>query len=342
LVEAIESNVSENVTNLSEFIREAFGSNATYVEGLFARYKTDPKSVDESWQTYFSDLLNGGAPAETSATQKPETPAPASTTQAENRKSAAVPLSAGTTAKPLTGAAKKIVENMEQSLTVPTATSSRTIPVKVLEENRRILNEHLAALGHGKISFTHIIAWAIIQSVKTYPHLNFGYGVAQGAPSRLEHEDINLGIAIDIEKKDGSRNLLVPNIKAAGEMSFAEFFVAYNEQVKKAREGKLEIADFQGTTISLTNPGTIGTARQFYAKKLIFPRSLLTARTHAGTFVFDDLKASVLANRTLVHNVIFTRFGGRGYFRDSDEVRLFCIFSGHCQLSVLDYSTRIE
>ena len=103
---------------------------------------------------------------------------------------------------------------MEQSLTVPTATSFRTIPVKVLEENRRIINEHLASQGRGKISFTHVIAWAIVQAIRSYPHLNVGFGVVNNVPSRLEHEDVNLGIAIDIEKKDGSRNLLVPNIKA--------------------------------------------------------------------------------------------------------------------------------
>ena len=126
-----------------------------------------------------------------------------------------MPLAADTESKPITGSAKKIVENMELSLTVPVATSFRTVPVKVLEENRRIINEHLTPQGRGKVSFTHIIAWAIVQAVKAYPHLNFGFGVVNGVPSRLEHRDVNLGIAIDIEKKDGSRNLLVPNIKGA-------------------------------------------------------------------------------------------------------------------------------
>jgi 2-oxoglutarate dehydrogenase E1 component len=148
---------------------------------------------------------------------------------------------------------------MELSLTVPTATSLRRVPVKVLEENRRIINENLQTAGRGKVSFTHLIAWAIVKSLKAYPQMNFGYGVIDGKPSRLEADDVNLGIAIDIEKKDGSRNLLVPNIKSANRMNFAEFFAAYNEQVKKARDGKLVIEDFQGTTVSLTNPGTIGT-----------------------------------------------------------------------------------
>ncbi|MEO5859463.1 MAG: multifunctional oxoglutarate decarboxylase/oxoglutarate dehydrogenase thiamine pyrophosphate-binding subunit/dihydrolipoyllysine-residue succinyltransferase subunit [Pyrinomonadaceae bacterium] len=256
--------MSEQSTSISATISESFGANANYVEGLLARYLADTKSVDDSWQEFFSGLLNGiGTHAETGAVAsvppsdsgaKAETkPSP------ESAKKADAPLPPDTEAKPLIGASKKIVENMEQSLTVPTATSVRTMPVKVLEENRRIINDYLTPQGRGKASFTHIIAWAIVQAAKAYPALNNGYGVVDGKPSRLEHEGINLGIAIDIEKKDGSRNLLVPNIKGCEKRNFAEFFAAYNETVKKARDGKLEIADFQGTTISLTNPGTIGT-----------------------------------------------------------------------------------
>ena len=257
--------MSKNNAVITEYIKEAFGSNATYVEGLLERYRSDPKLVDDAWQTYFSELLDGGSPSEaaspapaTTASEKPaQSVAPAPAEPA--KQAAGAPLNSDTQSKPITGAAKKIVENMELSLTVPTATSFRTIPVKVLEENRRVINEHLGAQGRGKVSFTHIIAWAIVRSVKTYPALNHGFGVINGAPSRLEHEGVNLGIAIDIEKKDGSRNLLVPNIKGADKLSFKQFFDAYNETVKKARDGKLEISDFQGTTISLTNPGTIGT-----------------------------------------------------------------------------------
>jgi len=253
-----------DTTNLSSFIKESFGSNSTYVEGLLERYRQDAKLVDDSWQAYFRALLDGGSPSvETEVKIEPAAAAPSVPTASDAAAAKASPaasLSEGTQAKKITGAAKKIVENMEQSLSVPTATSFRNIPVKVLEENRRIINEHLAARGHGKVSFTHIIAWAIVQAIKTYPSLNVGYGVVDGAPSRLMHDSVNLGIAIDVEKKDGSRSLLVPNIKSSDTMNFSEFFAAYNEQVKKARDGKLEIADFQGTTISLTNPGTIGTA----------------------------------------------------------------------------------
>ncbi len=268
--------MAEQINNISEYIAENFGANASYVEGLLNRYKSDPNLVDESWRTFFSELLNGGAPLESAngqvtatapATEKaaaePAKSAPATQTAAAQTAAAkpqpAVAIGEGVEVKTIIGASKKIVENMEQSLTVPTATSVRSVPVKVLVENRIIINDHQKGRGRGKVSFTHLIAWAIIKAVKAYPQMNNGYGLVDGKPSRLENDSINLGIAIDIEKKDGSRNLLVPNIKGCEKMNFAEFLAAYNEQVKKARDGKLEIADFQGTTISLTNPGTIGT-----------------------------------------------------------------------------------
>ena len=263
--------MSESSINTSAYIAENFGANASYVEGLYARFQADPNSVDESWREFFSDMQNGGngsaagtasvSPAPPSSPQPTPTqaaPAPSAAPAAQTPKPAPA-LPPDSEAKPLTGAAKKIVENMEQSLTVPTATSIRSMPVKLLEENRRIINEHLAPRGRGKASFTHLIGWAIVQAAKAYPAMNNGFGVINGAPSRIQNESINLGIAIDIEKKDGTRNLLVPNIKGCEKMNFAEFFAAYNETVKKARDGKLEISDFQGTTISLTNPGTLGT-----------------------------------------------------------------------------------
>lgn len=257
MVEAKDTKVTEKEVYLSKFIQESFGSNATYVEGLLKRYKADPSLVDDAWKEYFSDLLNSTLAG--SASEKPTSKAAPPAPTAVKLDPAAVS-TAGVNSRKITGTAKKIVENMETSLSVPTATSFRTIPVKVLEENRRIINDHLAAGGRGKISFTHIIAWAIVSAIRAYPNMNVGFGLVDGAPSRLEYADVNLGIAIDVEKKDGSRNLLVPNIKESDKMNFAQFIAGYNQQVKKAREGKLEIVDFQGTTISLTNPGTIGTA----------------------------------------------------------------------------------
>ena len=260
--------MSDKTQGISAFIADNFGANATYVEGLLARYQADPRSVDESWQAYFAELLGGPNGAAAGKSQA-VAPGPEPATQTEAKPQAQTPVEpqvkpstivpADSETKALTGASKKIVENMELSLTVPTATSFRNIPVKLLEENRRIINENLQATGRGKVSFTHLIGWAIVQAAKEYPAMNNGYGIVDGGPARIENPHVNLGIAIDIEKKDGSRNLLVPNIKKCEAMDFAGFFAAYNEQVKKARDGKLEIADFQGTTISLTNPGTIGT-----------------------------------------------------------------------------------
>ncbi len=252
--------MSEKVTNLSEYIAENFGANASYVEGLLSRYKADPNSVDESWRTFFKDLLSGASPFESGNGQSVTQPVQkAETSETPVKKQVSIALGSDIEVKPITGVAKKIVENMEQSLSVPTATTFRNLPVKILEENRRIINEHLQSSGRGKVSFTHLIAWAIIKALKIYPQMNVGYGFINNAPSRLQHDSVNLGIAIDIEKKDGSRNLLVPNIKESDKMNFAEFFAGYNQTVKKARDGKLEIPDFQGTTISLTNPGTLGT-----------------------------------------------------------------------------------
>ena len=259
--------MSESSINTSAYIAENFGANASYVEGLYARFQADPNSVDESWREFFAEMVNGGN-GSAAPTQQPapvsqaEARPPGSVTapSAEPPKQQPAPaLPPDVDSKPLTGAAKKIVENMEQSLTVPTATSIRSMPVKLLEENRRIINEHLTSRGRGKASFTHLIGWAIVQAARAYPAMNNGFGVINGAPSRIQNESINLGIAIDIEKKDGTRNLLVPNIKGCEKMNFAEFFAAFNDTIKRARDGKLEISDFQGTTISLTNPGTLGT-----------------------------------------------------------------------------------
>jgi len=278
--------VSENQKDVdfSEFIADNFGANATYVEGLLTRFRSDPALVDESWRAYFTEMLNdpsaavassgngnrvasssngGTVAAATSgtgvkaaqsvasspATQSAAAATPASTSSASN----------GVEAQPIRGAALKIVENMETSLTVPTATSVRRVPIKVLDENRRIINKHLSESVGGKTSYTHLIAWALLRALRDFPQLNDGYEERDGQSMRLKREAVNLGVAIDMAKKDGSRSLLVPNIKNANHMRFHEFLAAYDDVVKRAREGKLGVPDFQGTTISLTNPGTIGT-----------------------------------------------------------------------------------
>ena len=148
---------------------------------------------------------------------------------------------------------------MEASLAVPTATSVRAVPVKLLIDNRIVINNHLARARGGKVSFTHLIGWALVQAVKTMPAMNYGFAEVDGKPALVQTEQVNLGIAIDLAKPDGTRQLLVPNIKNADQMDFAGFWSAYEEIVRKARGGKLVVDDFVGTTLSLTNPGGIGT-----------------------------------------------------------------------------------
>src|SRR4030095_13913492 len=140
-------------------------------------------------------------------------PSPASPSAAAS--AAPAETSAAENATPIRGGALKIVENMERSLGVPTATSNRRIPVKVMDENRRIINKYLQERGRGKASYTHLVAWAIVRALKDYPQLNDGFEVIKGTPSRLRREHVNLGVAVDLAKKDGSRTLLVPNIKNA-------------------------------------------------------------------------------------------------------------------------------
>jgi multifunctional 2-oxoglutarate metabolism enzyme len=160
----------------------------------------------------------------------------------------------------LRGAPARTVQNMDASLTVPTATSVRSLPVKLLWDNRTVINNHLARARGGKVSFTHLIGYALVQAAKSMPEMNVGFDTVEGKPNLITPAHINLGLAIDVPKKDGSRQLLVPAIKAAESMDFAGFWTAYEEIVSKARDNKLTVADFQGTSISLTNPGGIGTS----------------------------------------------------------------------------------
>ena len=150
---------------------------------------------------------------------------------------------------------------MEQSLTVPTATTFRVVPVGALEERRRRINAALQAAGRrDKISFTHLIAYALVQATKRHPVMGHTLIVRDGTPYRVQPEGIALGLAVDVQRKDGSRGLVVPVIKRAETMDFAAFHAAYEELVEKARSNRLMPDDFSGATMSLTNPGGLGTA----------------------------------------------------------------------------------
>ena len=161
----------------------------------------------------------------------------------------------------LRGPAARIVANMDASLEVPTATSVRAMPAKALIDNRIAINEHLRRNRGGKVSFTHMIGYAVVQALKVMPDMNNSFGDLDGKPAIVRPAHINFGLAIDLPKPDGSRSLVVPSIKAAEQLDFFGFWSAYEDIVRRARDNKLTVEDFAGTTISLTNPGGIGTTQ---------------------------------------------------------------------------------
>ncbi len=249
----------------------SFGSNSGYVDDLYQKYLDDPNSVSPAWREFFADFR--GAPEEV---HEPETPvasieplaavesgSTATVTEArvEVQVTAEEPdedTGPDPAIEPIRGIGAAIVENMEASLGVPTATTFRTIPVRLLEENRRLINEHQHASARPKVSFTHLIAYAVLRALDKHPGMNHGYRAEEGTPHRIVRDYTNIGLAIDIEKR-GQRSLVVPNVKDAGRLDFASFLGAYNGVVAKARRSRLTLEDFQDTSVTITNPGMIGT-----------------------------------------------------------------------------------
>lgn len=159
----------------------------------------------------------------------------------------------------LRGIPAATAKNMDVSLSVPTATSVRQVPVKLLWDNRIVINSHLARARGGKVSFTHIIGYALVRALKSLPEMNNSYAEVDGKPTMVTPAHINLGLAIDQQKKDGSRQLVAPSIKGCETMDFAGFWTAYEAMIRKARDNKLTMDDYSGTTVSLTNVGGLGT-----------------------------------------------------------------------------------
>jgi multifunctional 2-oxoglutarate metabolism enzyme len=266
---------------LLETLVNDFGGNYVFALDLLEMYREDRGSVDPSWRSYFDKATGRPADGESTpvtvivqeaakpAEPKQATAAPLQTLVrqesqgvAPKERSKAVALPAilpGDILQPIRGGAVRIVENMEASLQIPTATSVRTLPVRTLEENRRLLNKSREGAGQSKVSFTHVVAWAILRALDTFPRMNDAYAEVDGKPHRIQRDEVRLGIAVDVQKKDGSRTLLVPNIKGAQKLGFAEFLVAFDELVSRSRKGQISPDDFMGTTVSLTNPGTVGT-----------------------------------------------------------------------------------
>ena len=241
---------------MSEFV---FGThNAAFVQVMYEQYLRDPASVGEEWR----QLFDNGKLAELPVipTNREEVVAEggmrdAGSAPAPTPPASRVPLPGLT---PLTGPAARLAQNMTDSLSVPTATSFREITVDVLDARRRELNAQLGAAGK-KISYTHLIGYAIARAARELPVMTHAFQDVDGKPHRFDPRAVNLGLAVDVERKDGSRALVVPVIKHAEGMDFATFHATYETLVEKARSNKLVPDDFAGATITLTNPGTIGT-----------------------------------------------------------------------------------
>jgi len=239
-----------------------FGPNEWLVDELYDQFQTDRSKVDPAWWEFFEGYkptehsAQAAAASAPSPQMAPPQAAPLPVPTAPPATSVDVPAAPGQILK---GAAARVVTNMEESLGVPTATSVRAIPAKLLIDNRIVINNHLTRGRGGKVSFTHIIGYAAVRALREVPAMNASYATIDDKPALVEHASVNLGIAIDIAKADGSRQLLVPSIKNCQAMDFAQFWANYEDLIRQARQGKLTIEDFQGTTISLTNPGTIGT-----------------------------------------------------------------------------------
>ncbi|MGH9133748.1 MAG: multifunctional oxoglutarate decarboxylase/oxoglutarate dehydrogenase thiamine pyrophosphate-binding subunit/dihydrolipoyllysine-residue succinyltransferase subunit, partial [Ilumatobacteraceae bacterium] len=164
---------------------------------------------------------------------------------------------------PIRGAGAVIATNMERSLSVPTATSFRNVPARLLEVNRKVINGYRARSGLGKVSFTHLIGYAVVRAIAdAVPAMNNTFlAGSDGKPRLVRNEHVSMGLAVDIDKGDGSRTLVVPVVRDADQLDFAGFLVAYEEIIRKVKSNKLAVADFQGATVTLTNPGTIGTVQ---------------------------------------------------------------------------------
>jgi multifunctional 2-oxoglutarate metabolism enzyme len=269
------------------------------VEEMYQKFRDDPSSVDPSWHEFLVDYnpepvgetqsaaptpngtakaapvtppepkpapppakqappaktppTSNGAAAPSTTPAKPATkPAPAP--KAEAKESAP----SGDDSQVLRGASAAVVKNMNASLTVPTATSVRAIPAKAMIDNRVVINNHLKRTRGGKISFTHLLGFAIVQAVNSFPNMNRHFAEIDGKPNAVTPAHTNLGLAIDLQTKNG-RQLVVAAIKNCESMKFGQFIAAYEDIVRRARDGKLTAEDFGGVTISLTNPGTLGT-----------------------------------------------------------------------------------
>ena len=238
---------------------------------MYEQFTADPSSVGESWREFFEDYRSVTAPLHPAPAPAPATPATPATTLAPALSApAAAPVLAATPAAAeaergelIKGVGAVIVRNMSASLEVPTATSFRNVPAKLLEVNRKVINGYRGRSGLGKVSFTHLIGYAIVRAIaESVPNMknNFAEG-EDGKPRLIRNEHVNMGLAADVDKGDGTRTLVVPVLKHADLLDFQGFLTAYEELIRKIRANKLTIDDYAGANVTLTNPGTIGTVQ---------------------------------------------------------------------------------
>lgn len=244
--------------------------NKAYIDELYFQYLKDPDSLSPRWRDFFESEYEEYS----SPTGEISTPAPPKQS-ARKAKSAQITLPPGAALEELPPIPAKIASNMEESLEIPTAVSVRTIPVKALDENRRIINRYLVKHRRRKVSFTHMLLWAIVRALAKFPRLNDSFAKSGGKAYRAKNSSINIGLAIDVKKDDGSRLLLVPNVKNAQNLNFDEFVKAFDELIFKTRNNKLSVDDLQGATVTLTNPGMIGTS--FSSPRLMKGQGLIVA-----------------------------------------------------------------
>jgi len=239
--------------------------NSGFAQALYEDYLRDPSSVPPEWRALFDAGLhgespNGGEGGVGAAVGGGEVhPTPTVHAAAPGLAESATPASSATPpTSPIVGPALRLLKNMEASLDVPTATSFRDVDVSALWAFRAALNRGLASRGK-KLSFTHVIGWAIVRACERYPSMYQAVVEVDGAPHKLTPDGVHFGLAVDVERKDGTRGLLVPIIRNATRLSFSEYHAEYERLVVGARDGKLLPDAYMGGTITLTNPGTLGT-----------------------------------------------------------------------------------
>src|SRR6185437_6989686 len=205
--------------------------NSWLEDELFQEYKHDRKAIDATWTTVLEGNGHTAAPAGKAAVAEPPRFSADQPRALAVRTSGvpAVAIAEGDQLIPLRGPALRIAENMAASLTIPFATSQRVMPVKVIDENRRLINQHRSVTGQSKLSYTHLVAWAIVRAIEAVPAVNQAYSERGEESFRVTRGHVNLGIAVDVAGKDGSRSLKVPSIKRAEGMNFAEFAAAYDD-----------------------------------------------------------------------------------------------------------------